>query len=389
MPFRQLHMSRFPYFTRLQRVISPKPKLLCLIFLAWMSGCGEQAAPPQGQEAPPYPTVAVARRSVETKVLYPASIEGMVNSAVRAKVSGYIQEVLVDEGEWVEQGQPLFKLETRSLSQEAEAARARIRAAEVEVDKLRPLVAQEIISQVPLQTAQANLEQARSSYQGILANINYAYIRSPVKGIVGTISFREGNLAGALDALPLTTISSIEQVYAYFSMNEKDFIAFIRDHTLEGSRGMTESLPPVQLQLADGSEYPHPGTIETISGSVDPNSGTVRFRATFPNPEGLLRNGSSGTIRLSRNLKDVLVVPALSTFEQQGDTFVYLVEQDTLRAKKITVTAEVNGLTVLQGLEEGDEILAKGVGAVRPGTRIAPRLTTIDSVLSSFDNVFK
>jgi membrane fusion protein (multidrug efflux system) len=143
------------------------------------------------------------------------------------------------------------------------------------------------------------------------------------------------------------------------------------------------------LRLADGSVYEHEGKIETISGSIDPRSGTVRFRATFPNPGHLLRNGSSGTILVTRKLEDVLVVPALSTFEQQGNTFVYLVQADSLLAKKISVRADVDGLTVLEGLKEGDEILAKGVGNVRSGMKIIPEPTSIDSILESFDKVFK
>ena len=320
---------------------------------------------------------------------YPASIEGTVNSQVRAKVSGYIQEVLIDEGQRVRRGQPLFRLETQTLSQDAGAAKSRVRAAQLEVEKLEPLVKQEIIGQVQLETARANLAQAESNYQSVMASIGYANINSPVDGVVGTIPYRSGNLVSAQDAVPMTTVSSIDKVYAYFSMNEKDFISFLRDRKAEKLDALAGTLPPVELQLADGSLYEEKGTIETISGSVDRASGTVRFRATFPNPNGLLRNGSSGTILLSRKLDDVLVVPTLSTFEQQGKTFVYQVESDSLRAESIDVLAETEGLTVFEGLEEGDEILAQGVGKVRPGTRIIPKPTSIDSIVQSFDQVFR
>lgn len=355
--------------------------------LAWNCGEKEQANTEQGPV--PYPTIAVAQRTVEDLSRYPASIEGTVNSQVRAKIPGYIQQVLVDEGQWVRRGQPLFRLETQSLSQDAEAAKSRVRAAEVEVEKLEPLVQQEIIGQVQLETARANLAQAQSSYQSILANIGYASINSPVDGVVGTIPYRSGNLVSAQDAVPLTTVSSIDKVYAYFSMNEKEFISFLREREPEKLDVLAQALPPVELELADGSLYEEKGTIETISGSVERASGTVRFRATFPNPKGLLRNGSSGTILLTRKLEDVMVIPTLSTFEQQGKTFVYLVEDDSLRAQSIEVLALTQGLTVLNGLEEGQEILAQGVGKVRPGTRIIPKPTSIDSIVQSFDQVFR
>ncbi|HUH46796.1 MAG TPA: efflux RND transporter periplasmic adaptor subunit, partial [Arenibacter sp.] len=293
-----------------------------------ISSCGEKTATQQAPSAMPYPTIKVERRSVESHTKFPASIEGTINSRVRAKVSGYIQDVLVDEGEQVKKGQLMFTLETQSLSQDAAAAKARISSAQVEMDKLVPLVAKNIISEVQLETAKANLEQAKSNYQSIAANIGYAQIKSPVNGVVGSIPFRKGNLVSAQDAIPLTTISSIENVYVFFSMNEKDLLAFLREVEGSNMEQKVQHMPTVQLLLADGSVYDEPGKIETVSGEVNPNTGTVSFRATFPNPNGLLRNGSSGTIVLPTKMHNVLVIPSLSTYEQQGETFVYLVQGD-------------------------------------------------------------
>lgn len=320
---------------------------------------------------------------------FPASIEGIINSAIRAKVSGYIESVLVDEGQMVKKGQLLFALETQSLSQDAQAAKARINVAQVEVDKLRPLVEKEIISQVQLETAKANLEQAKSNYEGIAANIGYANIKSPVDGVVGSIPFRKGNLVSGQDARPLTTISNISEVYAYFSINEKDLIGFLKKLSGETLEAKAKNIPKVQLKLADGTLYGHEGEIETITGEINPNTGTVQFRATFPNPEGLLRNGSSGTILLPEKMEDTLVIPTLSTFEQQGNTFVYIVQGDSLVTKSITPIAKIGGISVIEGLKEGDEILAKGIGKVGPGTKIVPQPTNIDSIVNSFETVFK
>jgi membrane fusion protein (multidrug efflux system) len=351
--------------------------------------CGEGKTAQKAPAAMSYPTIKVVKTSIDNIVSYPASIEGIVNSQIRAKVAGYVQEVFVDEGEMVKKGQPLFRLETQSLSQDAGAAKARINAAQVEVDKLKPLVEKNIISNVQLQTAMANLEQAKSNYQSISANIDYANIKSPVNGVVGSIPFRKGNLVSGQDPQPLTTVSSIEQVYAFFSMNEKDLLGFIKSIDGKTFEEKAKNLPKVQLKLADGSIYDEMGEIETIGGQINPNTGTVQFRATFPNPRGLLRNGSSATLLLSEKLDNVLAVPALSTFEQQNKNFVYLVQGDSLVTKAITPVATVNGLTILEGLNEGDQILAKGVGSARPGTKIIPQLTSLDSILNSFDKVFK
>lgn len=360
--------------------------VMCLVLFV---NCGEDKTAQQPPAALPFPTIKVVRTSVDNFVSYPASIEGIVNSQIRAKVAGYVQEVFVDEGEMVKKGQPLFRLETQSLSQDAAAAKAQINVAQVEVDKLKPLVEKNIISKVQLQTAMANLEQAKSNYKSITANIDYANIKSPVNGVVGSIPFRKGNLVSGQDSQPLTTVSNIEQVYAFFSMNEKDLLGFIKSIAGETLDEKAKNLPKVQLKLADGSIYDHLGQIETIGGEINPNTGTVQFRATFPNPQGLLRNGSSATLLLSEKLENVLAVPALSTFEQQNKNFVYLVQGDTLVTKAIVPLANVKGLTILEGLNEGDQILAKGVGSVRPGTKIIPQLTSLDSILNSFDKVFK
>lgn len=359
-----------------------------LVFVL-LSGCGN---PQAQQKTPPpatYPTVQVDKRTVEHTATFPASIEGTVNSTIRAKVPGYIESVLVDEGQMVKKGQLLFRLETQSLSQDAEAAKARINVAQVEVDKLKPLVEKNIIGQVQLETAKANLEQAKSTYQGIAANIGYANIKSPVDGVMGSIPFRKGNLVSSQDTRPLTTISSISEVYAYFSMNEKDLIGFLKKIEGETLEAKAENIPPVLLQLADGSLFPHEGRIETITGEINPNTGTVQFRATFPNPEGLLRNGSSGTILLPEKMEDVLVVPVLSTFERQGNTFVYIVQGDSLVSKSVSQKAKIGGLAVIEGLNVGDRILAEGVSKVGPGTKIVSQPTSIDSITSSFETVFK
>ena len=188
-------------------------------FLFWSCQNTEGQEQAQAQGPAPYPVIEVPVKTVTGYTTYPVSLEGTVNSAVRAKVPGYITDVLVDEGEQVRKGQVLFRLETESLSQEAGAARANVNAAQVEVDKLKPLVEKGIISDVQLQTAQARLEQAKAGYSSIAANIDYANIKSPVDGNVGAIRFREGALVSPNDPQPLTTVSDIDEVYAFFSMN--------------------------------------------------------------------------------------------------------------------------------------------------------------------------
>ena len=351
----------------------------------------QEAAQPMAQGPVTLPVIEIPSRTVTGYTSYPVSIEGKVNSAVRAKIPGYITDVLVDAGEKVRKGQLLFRLETASLNQEAGAAKANVNAAQVEVDKLKPLVEKGIISNVQLETAKARLAQAKAGYSSIAANIDYANIKSPVDGYVGTINFREGTLVSPNDPTPLTTVSAVDEVYAFFSMNERDYLDFIQNAEGETISEKIKNFPPVELQLVNGEIYKHEGTIETVSGQVDPSTGTVSFRAKFPNPNRILANGNSGNIRIPKVYENVPVVPESSTFEQQGKVYVYQVQGDSVAISKVVdVRDRVNNLVIISGgIAPGEKIVAKGVGKLRNSTPIAPQPVAFDSIAQPYETVFK
>ena len=379
----------------------------------------------------PCPVVSVETKNVTGYETYPASIQGIVNNEVRAKIQGYVTQVLVDEGQFVTQGQPLFRLETNSLSQSANAAKAgvgaaqsnvaaseasvkaaqaAVNAAQVEVNKLRPLVEKNIISNVQLQTAQANLAraqaqvsqaiaakqqasagvaQAQANFQGAQENVNYSIIRAPISGVVGKINFRNGSLVGPADATPLTTISDTKEVYAYFSMNEKEYFNF-----LEKSVGATvpekiRNLPMVELELANGSLYPEKGKIETVTGQINASTGTVEFRVGFPNAQKLLSNGNSGNIRFPNYYENVLVIPESATYEQQGIVYAFKVDKDTARNTVIEVQTRINNLAIVSsGLKKGDKIIAAGIGGMKDKTAVIPKPVSLDSLVQTIKPIF-
>ena len=342
------------------------------------------------EQTPVYPTVEVPAMNVTGYTTYPVRVEGKINSAVRAKVSGYITDVLVDEGQKVSQGQILFRIETATLSEDAEAASANVNVAQVEVDRLTPLVDQGIISSVQLETARARLAQAQASYNSIAANIDYGEIKSPVDGYVGAIPFRQGALVSPADPTPLTTVSDIEDVYAYFSMNERDYLTFVL--TTEGEN-LTEKIgnfPPVELELVNGEIYDIEGEIQTVTGQVNTQTGTVSFRASFPNPNRVLANGNSGRIRIPRVYENAVVVPEVSTLEQQGRVYVYRVDSDSVAVLSgIEILDRVNGMAIVSsGIQPGDHIVARGVGLIQNNAQIQPDPVTFES-LTSLNIVFK
>src|SRR5690606_34550642 len=294
------------------------------------------------------PVVEVPVKDVSGYISYPVSIEGTINSQVRAKVAGYITDVLVDEGQAVKKGQLLFKLETQTLSQDAGAAEANVAAAQVEVDRLKPLVDKGIIGKVQLETAAARLAQAQANYNSIAANIDYANIKSPIDGNVGAIPYRQGALVSPNDPTPLTTVSLIDSVYAYFALNERDYLNFLQTTKGEKLSEKIKNFPPVQLRMVNGAIYGFPGKIETVNGQVNTSNGTVNFRASFPNPNRLLSNGNSGSILITKVYENATVIPESSTFEQQGKVYVYKVQGDTVAVTNtIEVTDRVENLIVV------------------------------------------
>jgi membrane fusion protein (multidrug efflux system) len=368
-----------------------KFSFVILIMLVVMSqSCSEGETKNMAtKQAPSIPVLEVPNKTLTGYDSYPASLEGVVSSSVRAKISGYITQVLVDEGQAVKKGQGLFKLETQSLDADAAAAKANVAAAKVDVDKLKPLVEKGIIGSVQLKTAEARYNQALATYNSISANIDYATIKSPVSGHVGAIPYRQGALVSPSD--PLTTVSQVDNVFAFFAMNEKEYLNMLQITPGESLDDKLENMAEVELELVNGQIYTHKGKIETVTGQVNPSTGTVNFRATFPNPNRLLAHGNSGKIRIPNSYENKPVIPEASIYEQQGKTYVYKVGEDAVVEEVlIKVEAKVGQfLVVEEGINQGDKIVYQGIDKVRGEMKISPQLIPFDSVAGKLKVAFK
>ena len=362
------------------------------VFLVVLS-CGSDQKSQAIAQAPPalVPVTQIELKTVTAYQEYPATIEGIVNSEVRAKTSGYIQKVFVDEGQKVRKGQVLFQLETQTLSQDADAAKASINVAQVEVNKLIPLVEKNIISPVQLETAKANLAQAKANYSSIAASIAYATVKSPVDGNVGAIKFREGSLVSPSDATPLTTVSDISKVYAFFSANETQYLDFLQNAEGNTLEEKLANYPAVNLILANGSIYSEKGKIQTSSGQINQNTGTVSFRAIFDNPNQLLTNGNSGKIQVPKLYKNATVIPQEATFEQQGNIMIFkLGEDNKVGTSIVKVKATIDNLYVLEsGVDVDDKIVVSGVGKLKNGMAITPQETSFGDAIKPIATLFR
>ncbi|MFH6967660.1 efflux RND transporter periplasmic adaptor subunit [Flavobacterium sp. FlaQc-28] len=334
-----------------------------------------------------YKTLTLQPESATLNSDYPASIQGQQNIDIRPRVEGYIDKIFVDEGAVVKAGQPLFKISAPEYEQQVRTAAASIKSAQADVssaklavNKVKPLVEKGIISKYDLESAQytyesalAALAQANAALVNAKINLGYTTVTSPVDGVVGSIPFRLGSLVSSNTAEALTTVSSIGNVYAYFAMNEKALLNFTKDNTGISLSQKIKSLPDVSLLLSDGSAYDQKGKIETVNGLINTETGTVNIRARFSNPKGIIRSGSSTTIRIPSEVKDAMIIPQSATFELQDKIFAVVVGKDgKTKNANITILENTakNYYVVTSGLKAGDEIVLEGVASLKEGSEI-------------------
>ncbi|MCY1634128.1 efflux RND transporter periplasmic adaptor subunit [Marinifilum sp. D737] len=360
-----------------------------IILLLGFTSCKKGNQPQAGHGPMPFPVKTAEKSDVTTYTEYAANIEGVQNIEIRPKVDGFIDEIYIDEGDQVTKGQLLFKLSAETLSQQVKAAKANIKVAEaqvfsaqVEVDKITPLVEKNIISSIQLKTATSNLNAAKAQlaaaeaqYQNTRENLEYTMIKSPVEGIVGSLPYKVGSLVGRTEAKPLTTVSNIKNVHAYFTLNEKQLLQFNRQLNGNTANEKIKKMPEVELVLADGSLYEFKGKIETINGMVNPRTGSISYRAIFPNPNNLLRSGISGKVKMPSDMNDIVLLPQKATYELQGKKFVYLVgKENKVESKEVIIASTVdNHFIVKGGVNPGQQYVVDGLIKLRDGMQIIPQ----------------
>ncbi len=347
--------------------------------------------PNTGESAKEYAVLQLQEDSTTLYKEYPATLQGIQTVEIRPKIAGYIEKIHVDEGAHVRKGQTLFTLDAKDIQAQVRSAEAQVTVAEAAVNnarinfnKTKPLVEKNIVStfnlesaEASLQSAEAQLAQARANLANAEATLQYTIISSPTDGTIGIFPYRVGSLVSSAVTLPLTSISNTSSMYAYFSMNEKEFLSLIKDRKGKNLQEKLSHVPGVALILADNTLYNIPGKIETASGLVDQQTGSVNIRATFPNTDGFLQSGSSGKVRLYQHISNALLIPQKAAYELQGKHFVYLVGQDN-KVKNTEVGILASNLkdlyVVTSGLKVGDRIVIEGIATLRNDTPIQPKL---------------
>jgi membrane fusion protein, multidrug efflux system len=335
---------------------------------------------------------------------FTASVEGKRDVEIRPQVDGYLTGIQVDEGAYVHKGQTLFLIDPRPFQEQLNNAKANLQAAgasmenaQINVDKLKPLVENRVVSDVLLKSAQttynsaeAAVGQAQSAVQTARLNLNYTTIVAPSDGYVGTIPYKTGSLVTKAMAGALTVVSETRDMRVYFSMSEPDFLRFKQKYPGSTIADKVKEMPPVQLVLADNSVYPQPGKVELVEGQFDKTVGAIKFRASFPNADGSLRSGNTGKVRVPTVFESVLVVPQDATFELQDKVFVYTVaDSNKIVTKALTISGSTtNYYFVSDGVKQGDKIVLNSMsttltGGLRDGMVIVPQMVSIDSLLKT------
>ncbi|GAA4295855.1 efflux RND transporter periplasmic adaptor subunit [Nibribacter koreensis] len=309
---------------------------------------------------------------------YVSQIHAISHIEVRALEKGYLQKIFVDEGQLVKKGQLMFQIMPNMYQAELEKAQAEASFAQIEYQNTKKLTSSNIVSPNELAMAQAKLNKAKAEVSLARVHLGFTQIRAPFEGIMDHFEVRLGSLVDEGELM--TTLSDNRQMWVYFNVPESEYLDY---KTSQKGNNMKK----VKLILANQQVFEYPGLVETIEADFNNETGNIAFRATFPNPNGLLRHGSTGNIRMEVPMKNALLIPQKATFEVLDKKYVYVLDKNNvIHSKEITVAAELPHIYVVQkGLGETDRVLLEGLRLVKENEKIHPKFVEPGKVMSQLE----
>ena len=361
-----------------------KALVISILFLfVLVSGCKDEQKEDTGL---PLPVKTLKGQRAANTFQYLGSVEGVEDVEIRPQVDGILEEIYVDEGDFVLKGQPLFKINAQPYIEDLKNARAnvaleraKVKKAKTELDRLQPLIDNEVISDVQMKTAEADYEIAEASLakaQSIEANmqikLGFTTIEAPVNGFIGRIPKSVGNVIKKTDSEPLTILSNVSKVYVYFSMSESDYLYYERMKNDSTSKRIS---PDVKLILADGFIYNHTGRIDANSGQINKSTGSITLRAVFPNPDTLLRSGNTGKILMEQIYPNAILIPQSAAMSIQDKKFVFVLDENNLtRRREIEIEGRTGEDYIISNnsLTANDRIVTSGLNKLTDSVKINP-----------------
>ncbi|MGV3638520.1 MAG: efflux RND transporter periplasmic adaptor subunit [Flavobacteriales bacterium] len=350
-----------------------------MILVASFTACGthdDEAHEGHTQGRYPVTTPFVADTVVQCE--YVCQIHSEQHIELRALEEGYLQDILVDEGQLVKEGQLMFRIQPVLYQAEVDKARAEVEFAEIEYNNTKALADSNVVSPNELAMAKAHLSKARAKLSMAQAHLGFTEVRAPFSGIMGRLHVRKGSMVDDGDLL--TELSDNSNMWVYFNVPEAEYLAYQK--SARAGQGTK-----VKLLLADAEVFEQEGEITAIESDFDNKTGNIAFRATFPNPQGLLRHGQTGNILMGSHLKDVLLIPQKATFEVLDHRYVYVVGPDSVaRATRVEVGPELQHLFVITGgLRKEDRFLLEGLRKVKDKGKVQVRDVPVDSVVTHLE----
>lgn len=337
-----------------------------------------------------YPVTSPIHMDTNTFIEYVADIAAVKNIEIRAKATGYLEKVHVDEGAYVKQGQLLFSINNREYSESLakdrallKIARAEAKNAELELEGTKKLLEKDVISKTEYEFARNRLSIAKAKVEEMLAQeahgkqmLSYTEIRAPFNGTISRLPSKIGSLIE--EGTLLTTLSQNDEIFAYFNVSEKEYLEFMSKIT-KGN----EQDRKVQLVMANGKLHQSDGLIEMMDGEIDAETGNLAIRARFSNKDMLLKHGASGKIRMEQDFQNALVIPQKSTFEIQDRVYVYVMDnKGKVKARQVEIRTRIPHLYILsKGVTEKEVILYEGIQSVSDGMTIKPRRISLQQIL--------
>ena len=355
-----------------------KKMMMFAAVAATLVSCGGGGGRPQFGDNE-FPVTSVGTSSADMQSTYPATIKGVQDVEIRPKATGFITQINVKEGQTVGAGQVLFVIDNETATQQVRQAQAAVNTAQQQCntakltyENTQKLHESHVIGDFELQTsqnsyevAQAQLAQAQAALASAKEQLSYCYVKSPAAGVVGTLPYKKGALVSSQNVL--TTVFNNSSMEVYFSVTEKA--------AMQLQAAGLQSLPSVNLKLADGSMYGHEGKVTKMSGVIDLATGSVQLIALFQNPERVLKSGGAGTIVIPRQATDAIIIPQSCVSEVQDKKFVYLLGSDN-KVKyseiKVDVQNDGNNYIVTEGLKPGDKYVTNGITKLSDGMEIKP-----------------
>lgn len=320
------------------------------------------------------------RQDVEVDRAFVAQIRAIQHIELRAFEKGYLQEIFVDEGQNITKGQKMFQIMPLLLKAKFEKEKAEYQVAKIEYTNTEKLAKQSVVSKNELAMVKAKFDKAKAELDLAEAHLNLATISAPFDGIMDKFRVRLGSLVEEGELL--STLSDISSLWVYFNVSEADYLNFMAMKKKNSDKPIT-----VKLKLANGKLFEHTGTIDTIEADFDNDTGNVAFRATFPNPEFLIRHGETGNVLLTEKIEQALVIPQKATFEVLDKKFVYVIDnRGAVQQREIEIEKEVPHLFVVKsGITENDQILLEGLGKVNKGQIIKTKFNNVPEVMKGLE----